>query len=188
MSVTALRPRETVHDGADPQATKPASEPVTPKEPDFSSSVFAAVHLPTGLLTGSARPTPATLAKDWAALRSHVAAVSADLRSPELAAALKADARVYASYVFFNACFLPLAKAAFVDAGPARIMSSAIAIVALWKGIPAAIADMKASHARAVDANVKAHPALHKLLHDVAAMEESAIRLAADTKQLGGAP
>lgn len=184
MTIDALRPRDLAYTN-DPQEVeaKPHNNDQTTKTPDFASSVFAAVHLPTGLIGGHAG---SSVTRDLADLQAKVSKVAADLNSPEIAAALKADAKVYGAYVFFNACFLPLAKAAFIDQGPAKIMGGAIAALALYKGLPAAIDELKSAHQAATSANASAHPAFAQLVKDLVAMQESALKLAVDVKKSGG--
>lgn len=186
MSIDALRPRDAIRqDPGQGDSQPPVTGDHEPKSPDFSTSIFHAVHLPTGLVS-SPRPTVATVAKDLADLKANVARVAADAKSPEVLGVLKADARVYRAFVSFNLSFLPLAMSL---SDPAKLIPGSVAaIVTLAKFLPSAIDELKSTHHAACLANGKAHPALARLIHDLVAMQGSAIKLVADAKKASGAP
>jgi hypothetical protein len=184
MMIDAVHPRDPSYDDGNTDEPKPDTN-VAQAHPDFSSAVYSAVRLPTGMFGGSG-VTVVTVARDFDALKASVAKLASDLQSPDLQRFIKADAKLYAAYVEFNASFLPLLKGALVDSGPAKVFGVALGIYAIVKYVPDAVERMQRANTEAMKSAPAAVAVLGKLGVDLAMMQASAVKLAADTKRLGG--
>jgi hypothetical protein len=189
MSIEALRPRDPSYRDDSDQASKPIAQKTVETEaktPDFSATIFSAVHLPTGLVASS-RPTVATVMRDAADLKTKLDAVTHDLKSPELAAYATSAVGVYTAYVKLNVGLGTLGMAVYgLAKGDAKDLLVAVRGVL---ELPAKAKDMTAAHREFAKANgPKTNAALAKLGRDLMAMQEAAIKLASDARRIGGAP
>jgi len=179
MSIDAIRPRDVNwnddHDASSALATKEQGA----KTPDFSSSVFSFVHLPTGLLAAASRPTIATVRADARDVAAKADALLRDLRSPQIAEYVKSGAKLYEAYVKLNLCIGSLAKALYsVEHGE---LDKLLDTAKNGFDVPDKLAALVAAHHEFAKANgPKTNAACAQVARDAVSLAEAQAKLASD--------
>ncbi len=176
MTIDAVRGRSTVQQDHDNQ-----SSVVTPdreaKTPDFSASIFSAVHIPTALIAHAS--SVSKLRADVADVKAKFETLVRDLKSPEIASYATAGANVYAAYVKMNLCAGKLAGALYaLDKGDTKEF-----LTALKEGFdfPAKLKALVDAHHEFMKANgPKTNAAFSKVAHDLVELDKSQAALVAD--------